>query len=69
MNGVRRGNNRCLSPLGFYYNQIAQAIWRDYQRVGRSDRPSFLRDYVPASVPRPRPATSVPARQGRHLGQ
>jgi len=26
--------------------QVAEAIWKDFQRVGRSDRPKFLQPYV-----------------------
>ena len=47
---------------------LAEAIWRDYQRGGRSDRPAFLADYVPASDTRMiRPKKAGPTRQARHL--
>jgi len=50
---------------------VAQVIWRDYQRGGRSDIPDFLRPYVQPADTRtlpPRAATArVPARQARHL--
>jgi hypothetical protein len=32
---------RCSEPA-----TIAEAIWRDYQRVGRSDRPVFLKPFI-----------------------
>jgi hypothetical protein len=50
--------------------EVAQAIWNDYQRVGRSDRPAFLKNLVePADTRSMRRAQSrVPARQARHLG-
>ncbi len=49
--------------------EAAQAIWRDYQRVGRSDRPAFLRDYVAPADTRTirRERSPVPSRQARHL--
>lgn len=44
----------------------ADAIWADYQRVGRSDRPAFLRDLVaPADTRKQKKPAS---RQERHLG-
>jgi hypothetical protein len=51
--------------------QTAEALWRDYQRGGRYDKPAFLKDplpaeVMPASFRRSRPA--VPKRQARHLG-
>jgi radical SAM superfamily enzyme YgiQ (UPF0313 family) len=51
---------------------VAQVIWRDYQRGGRSDLPGFLRPYVgPADTRAIRAraiATAAPPRQARHLG-
>lgn len=47
----------------------ATALWSDYQRAGRSDRPHFLRPYItgqPTARPSPRSGTA-PARQARHL--
>ena len=47
---------------------VAEALWRDYQRGGRNDKPSFLRDFLPsattASGRTPRQRTK---RQARHL--
>ena len=49
----------------------AKALWRDYQRGGRSDTPVFLRDYLADEAsPSPLPARldlGVPKRQARHL--
>jgi hypothetical protein len=43
---------------------VAAAIWADYQRVGRSDRPAFLAPYVlPADTRKSKPLS----RQQRHL--
>ncbi len=57
-------NERNLDPA-----QIAAALWRDYQRGGRRDKPSFLKDLLPRETPglcaagtRP----GVPKRQARH---
>jgi radical SAM superfamily enzyme YgiQ (UPF0313 family) len=47
---------------------VAQSLWRDYQRGGRRDKPSFLADYLTPGPPQPlapsdRP--SIPKRQAR----
>ena len=49
---------------------VAQALWEDYQRGGRNDKPQFLKTWLPD-----RPglsitggAADVPKRQARHLG-
>jgi radical SAM superfamily enzyme YgiQ (UPF0313 family) len=47
---------------------IAPALWRDYQRGGRSDKPKFLRGYINTAAPR-RSARSGLKRQARHLAQ
>ncbi|MDB5385396.1 MAG: Radical domain protein [Planctomycetaceae bacterium] len=49
--------------------EMAQPLWRDYQRGGRNDRPSYLRDYIHEPLP-PRNVTSksLPKRQARHSG-
>ena len=48
----------------------ARALWADYQRTGRSDRPAFLRPFI-AHLPIPRPSragdSTIPRRQARHL--
>jgi radical SAM superfamily enzyme YgiQ (UPF0313 family) len=48
---------------------VAAVLWRDYQRGGRRDPPSFLRPWLPASS-HPRRAISIrhtlPKRQSRH---
>jgi radical SAM superfamily enzyme YgiQ (UPF0313 family) len=50
---------------------VAAALWEDYQRGGRSDQPSFLRPHLPQAVPSPRkgPKTEIPKRQQRHAAQ
>jgi hypothetical protein len=46
----------------------ARSIWQDYQRVGRSDRPAFLKDYIDDSQrpPRREMLQSRTKRQARH---
>ncbi len=50
---------------------VAQTIWRDYQRGGRSDMPEFLRPHVGPADTRAIRARAVasqgPSRQARHL--
>lgn len=49
---------------------VARTIWRDYQRVGRSDRPKFLLEHLDEEEMRidRRMAIDAPKRQSRHLG-
>lgn len=47
----------------------AECVWRDYQRGGRSDRPPFLRPYLPETAEIPASSTTPQirlARQARH---
>lgn len=66
-----------LSELLFIYltevaghapHAVALPLWRDYQRGGRNDRPTYLRDYIHEALP-PRNVTarSLPKRQSRHI--
>jgi radical SAM superfamily enzyme YgiQ (UPF0313 family) len=48
---------------------IAEAMWRDYQRGGRSDKPTFLRKFLPSESPPVATRTrgpTPPKRQARH---
>ena len=47
----------------------AEALWRDYRRGGRHDKPSFLKDFLSAEVTlRPqKTGSALPKRQARHL--
>jgi radical SAM superfamily enzyme YgiQ (UPF0313 family) len=47
----------------------AGAVWKDYQRGGRSDQPAFLRPHLPAitTTRGTRSNTLAPKRQKRHL--
>ena len=49
---------------------VAETMWRDYQRGGRHDKPSFLKDFLSAEekvVPLRKTKTALPKRQARHL--
>jgi len=49
--------------------QTAEAIWEDYRRGGRHDKPSFLKDLLPAANPPPAARSTrplLPKRQARH---
>lgn len=49
---------------------VAASLWRDYQRGGRSDKPAFLREFLPAGEAAPRSGPRVRAqRQARHQAQ
>jgi hypothetical protein len=46
---------------------VAGTLWQDYQRGGRSDKPSFLVTHLPVSPARPkRPRSTSLKRQSRH---
>ena len=47
---------------------VAEALWRDYQRGGRSDKPAFLREFLSQATPVARRRQIAPLkRQARHL--
>ncbi|MDW8262358.1 MAG: DUF4080 domain-containing protein [Phycisphaerales bacterium] len=55
-----------IDVRGLEPQRAAEAIWSDFQRVGRSDRPEFLHPYVgPADTRIVRPSKRT--RQQRHL--
>ncbi|MBE0544429.1 MAG: DUF4080 domain-containing protein [Verrucomicrobia bacterium] len=48
--------------------ETARRLWRDYQRGGRADKPTFLREYLlDAELPQPRRKVAAVKRQARHL--
>jgi radical SAM superfamily enzyme YgiQ (UPF0313 family) len=56
--------------VGHAPSAVAPALWRDYQRGGRSDLPAFLKPHVTTSADTRvvrKPRSSAPARQSRHL--
>jgi radical SAM superfamily enzyme YgiQ (UPF0313 family) len=49
---------------------VAEAMWRDYQRGGRHDKPGFLKDFLSVEekvIPLRKTKTAPPKRQARHL--
>jgi radical SAM superfamily enzyme YgiQ (UPF0313 family) len=57
------------SELKLDSRETAEALWRDYQRGGRRDKPSFLKPFLPEK-PEPselRRSVALPKRQARHL--
>ncbi len=52
---------------GIAIDEAAAAVWQDYQRGGRSDRPEFLAAYVAPADTRKSKNQSGPARQARFL--
>ncbi len=61
-----------LREQGKETRSVAERLWRDYQRGGRSDVPEFLRGHVPEPARDARQKameTRVPRRQARHLAQ
>jgi hypothetical protein len=53
--------------IGHDRGTTAQTLWRDYQRGGRNDRPTFLKPYVPDAPAKSAVSVRVPRRQARHL--
>ena len=48
---------------------VAEALWRDWQKAGRREKPAFLAAHIPeAEVHPPRAKSEAPKRQARHLG-
>jgi radical SAM superfamily enzyme YgiQ (UPF0313 family) len=50
--------------------QVAETLWRDYQRGGRHDKPAFLKDFLPMAetvIPPHQTEPVLPKRQARHL--
>lgn len=58
--------------LNLESNPVAEALWCDYRRGGRKDKPSFLRQYLPAAGPKSaselRRSVGL-KRQARHAAQ
>jgi hypothetical protein len=46
--------------------RVAETLWRDYQRGGRKDKPSFLAEYLPKTASAEPRSASGPKRQVRH---
>jgi radical SAM superfamily enzyme YgiQ (UPF0313 family) len=46
---------------------VAEAMWRDWQRSGRVEKPIFLRDYISDEPVSERKKSAAPKRQARYL--
>jgi radical SAM superfamily enzyme YgiQ (UPF0313 family) len=56
--------------IGHSPETIALHLWADYRRGGRTDKPSFLRHFLPdAPEPRVMAEATLPKRQARHAAQ
>ncbi len=53
----------CGLPAG----EVAERLWRDYQRGGRSDRPRLFAGYELSPPIHQRKSTTAPRRQARHI--
>ncbi len=54
--------------LGLESGIVANSLWRDWQRAGRTEKPVFLRDYIAETpVQTARTRDTAPKRQSRHL--
>lgn len=57
--------------LGQAAEEVAGSLWRDFQRSGRTDKPSYLRGFDLSLDPRITPHSggggAIPSRQTRHL--
>lgn len=54
---------------GIAPEKAAQAMWRDYQRGGRHDKPEFLKAFIacePLAPSSAAPGSTIPKRQARH---
>jgi radical SAM superfamily enzyme YgiQ (UPF0313 family) len=60
-----------VEEIGQDPGRAATAVWEDYRRPGRGDRPGFLAAHLPPPAPRERHAATSPRstlrRQARHL--
>ena len=62
--------NFLTAELNLDPQKTAGVMWQDYQRGGRNDKPSFLKDLLPPGNPPPssrRSRSALPKRQTRHL--
>jgi radical SAM superfamily enzyme YgiQ (UPF0313 family) len=50
--------------------RVAEALWHDYKRGGRHDKPGFMKDFLvndERTLPAPKTRAKLPKRQARHL--
>jgi hypothetical protein len=54
--------------LGLQPKLVAETLWRDYRRGGRTDKPAFLREFLSEAKPAiPPQRTASLKRQSRHV--
>jgi radical SAM superfamily enzyme YgiQ (UPF0313 family) len=58
--------NYLLEELKQDSSHVAQALWRDWLRAGRTGRPDFLKDHELPPAPAKSKAKLLPKRQARH---
>ncbi|MGZ5546319.1 MAG: DUF4080 domain-containing protein, partial [Limisphaerales bacterium] len=46
---------------------VAECLWRDWQRSGRTERPPFLAEYISETRAQTQQSRLAPARQARHM--
>jgi radical SAM superfamily enzyme YgiQ (UPF0313 family) len=56
-----------MAECGQNAADAAQAVWRDYQRGGRSDRPRFLLKHLPSDAMKIEPRRKMPAAAKRQM--
>ncbi len=57
-----------LTDVGKFSGQdVAERLWPDYQRGGRSDRPRLFAGYELSPPTRQRKSVQLPRRQSRHI--
>ncbi len=55
--------------LALQASEVAQSLWRDWQRAGRHEKPEFLAGYLSEVKPtKADRAATAPKRQARHMG-
>jgi radical SAM superfamily enzyme YgiQ (UPF0313 family) len=59
--------NYLTAECGLPAKQVAEVLWRDWQRSGRVDRPPFLSEFITESRAQSSQSRFGPARQARHV--
>jgi hypothetical protein len=59
--------NYLTAECGLAAKEVAESLWRDWQRSGRVDRPPFLAEFVSESRAKTAQLKLGPARQARHV--
>ena len=59
--------NYLTAECGLSAQQVAECLWRDWQRSGRIDRPAFLAEFITESRAHSPQSRLGPMRQSRHV--